>query len=173
MAHSRSTCQLAWNMKNTSWVLTREWHRNYNISEYQWFLFCLYCMLSTSIWGGAWRFSCLAPQMNLHHFWGLWSEKNKLESLALAVKWRSLHCWKELNLWLLATPRSQCSSTMEWVESYDDYHKEYSTSKHLKGVAWKLHTAVLFTCCKSELRHTITLAKTEAGGYSLYSCHSD
>lgn len=62
---------------------------------------------------------------------------------------------------------------MECVEGYDNYHKEYSPSKHLKGVAWKLHTAVLFTYCKLECRHIITLAKKEAGGCGLYSCHSD
>jgi hypothetical protein len=108
--------------------------------------------------------------MNLRHFWDLWWKRTNWKILL-----QQLNGFPSIvgQNWTRGCIQLQGVSTMECVEGYDNYHKEYSPSKHLKGVAWKLHTAVLFTYCKLECRHIITLAKKEAGGCGLYSCHSD
>lgn len=104
MAHFRSACQLAWKTKKKK---AREWQSNYNFSEYLQFLFCLYCTLSTSVWRWCLKFLLLTTSDESSTFLGPVVEKNKLENLASAVKWLSLHCWTKLNPWLYTTSRSQ------------------------------------------------------------------
>lgn len=167
MAHFRSACQLAWKTKKKRLESDRVITIFQSICS-----FCFACIVRFPqvSGGGAWSFSCSPPLMNLRHFWDLWWKRTNWKILL-----QQLNGFPSIvgQNWTRGCIQLQGVSTMECVEGYDNYHKEYSPSKHLKGVAWKLHTAVLFTYCKLECRHIITLAKKEAGGCGLYSCHSD